>query len=159
MCLAIYASPVLSIRSSLWGYLTNLCRDLGRHWLVVGDFNEVCLESELKGCSFIPSRANLFSDCLNYCGLVDLHVVGGKYTWQSSIQGKPTMFKRLDRAVVDAEWRFLCPNAFVEVLPRIYSDHHPLLLRCEGLPATTGMRPFQFEATWVTHQDFPEIVS
>lgn len=37
--------------------------------------------------------------------------------------------KNLDRAMVDIEWRFLFPEAFVEVLSHIYSDHNPFLLR------------------------------
>ena len=86
-CSAVYTSLIPTIHSSLWDYLIKLWSGLGRPWLVMGDFNEVCLASELKGCSFIPSRACLFNDYLNCYRLANLHVVEGKFTWQRSVHG------------------------------------------------------------------------
>jgi hypothetical protein len=49
-------------------------------------------------------------------------------------------------------------ETFVEVLPRLHSDHNPLLSRCEGIPARQGNRPFRFEAAWITHPDYQQAV-
>ena len=87
-----------------------------------------------------------------------MKVVGNGFTWQRRNKGQCTILKRLDRAVADVGWRLLYPEAFVEVLPRIYSDHNPLFLRCEGLPSPRGQRPFRFEAAWVSHDDYQGVM-
>lgn len=46
----------------------------------------------------------------------------------------------------------------MSVLPRIYSDHRPLLLRLENQTPHNGNRPFRFEAMWFTHDKFSEFV-
>jgi hypothetical protein len=50
------------------------------------------------------------------------------------------------------------PEAFVEVLRRLHSDHNPLLVRFGGLPLARGPRPFRFEASWIDHNDYAELV-
>ena len=56
------------------------------------------------------------------------------------------MAKRLDRALVDIDWRGKFPEAFLETLCHVYSNHHPILLRCGGLSYSTRAKPFHFEA-------------
>lgn len=158
VCTAVYASPTPIVRSSFWSYLVELRSRVSKPWMLIGDFNEVLLASECKGGSFVHSRARLFQDCLNACNLSDVKVVGSGFTWQRSRHGQPTILKKLDRVVADMGWRLRFPEAFVEVLPRIYSDHNPLFLRCTGLPAPRGQRPFWFEAAWVAHDDFHGVV-
>jgi hypothetical protein len=46
----------------------------------------------------------------------------------------------------------------VEILCRSYSDHNPLFLRFGGLPLTRGPRPFRFEAVWIDHKDYENVV-
>ena len=50
------------------------------------------------------------------------------------------------------------PEACMEVLPRVYSDHNPLLLRMSGFPQAHGPKPFRFEAAWVYHEDYHHVV-
>ena len=61
--------------------------------------------------------------------------------------------------LVDVDWRRKFPEAFVETLHRVYSDHHPILLRCEGVGIPAGPRPFRFEASWTMHDDYEGVVS
>lgn len=119
---------------------------------MLGYFNEVMLASETKGGSFIANRAQLLLDCFVHYGLDDLKVVGQKFTWQRSIHGQPSIFKKLDRVVADVDWKLMFPNALVKVLPCIYANHNPLLLHSNGFPLGRGARPFRFEATWVFAQ-------
>ena len=49
--------------------------------------------------------------------------------------------------LVDVDWRRIFPEAFVETLHRVYSDHHPFLIICEGAGIPTRPRPFRFEAS------------
>lgn len=56
--------------------------------------------------------------------------------------------RKLDRGLVNQQWRIQYPDASVLHAPTIASDHLPLILNTEGnglfLP-----RPFRFEAMWV----------
>lgn len=46
----------------------------------------------------------------------------------------------------------------MEVFPRLHSDHNPLHIRCGGLLFCQGNRPFRFEAAWITHPDYHQVV-
>lgn len=60
--------------------------------------------------------------------VVDLGYAGPAYTWSNNaIQAAP-IFERLDRAISNTSWRILFPDTAVLHLPRIYSDHAPILL-------------------------------
>ncbi|VFQ80911.1 unnamed protein product [Cuscuta campestris] len=72
-------------------------------------------------------------------------MIGGKFTWQRNNQGQVMISKRLDRVIMDAEWRTSVPEAAVELLPRVYSDHHPLLVRPHGLVRGAAKKLFCFE--------------
>lgn len=60
-CTAVYASPVPSVRETLWNYLIQLRNSVQHPWLLLGDFNEVLLPSEVEGGSFFLSRAQKFA--------------------------------------------------------------------------------------------------
>ncbi|MCI00140.1 hypothetical protein A2U01_0021157, partial [Trifolium medium] len=51
-------------------------------------------------------------------------------------------------------WRLKYHEGFAKVLPRIQSDHHPIIVLTEGDPDSGKNRPFRFEAAWITHEDF-----
>lgn len=124
----------------------------------MGDFNKIILPSEVRGGNFCRNRANIFVEVLENCNLVNLGASGYRYTWHRNHNGMRTTSKRLDRVVSDCLWRTTIPKAFMENLCCMHSDHHSILLRCGGLPSARGIRPFRFEAIWVSHQDFCKIV-
>lgn len=68
------------------------------------------------------------------------------------------MAKKLDRALANLQWRLGFPEAFVEVLCRLHSNHNPLLLRLGGIPQPRGPKRFRFEAAWIMHKDYQEVV-
>lgn len=49
----VYASPIPSSRDQLWSYLENLHARLSIPWLLIGDFNEIILPSEVRGGIFV----------------------------------------------------------------------------------------------------------
>nr|TKS03796.1 hypothetical protein D5086_0000149420 [Populus alba] len=97
-------------------------------WMLIGDFNEVLLPSESIGGIFLHVKAGKFSEVLSACNLTDLEAKGFKFTWHHHIQGVRHLAKKLDRALVNLEWRDKFPEAFAENLGRLHSDHHPILL-------------------------------
>lgn len=45
----------------------------------------------------------------------------------------------------------------MEVLSRVYSDHHALFLQCGGRGASRGPQPFHFEASWMAYVEYANI--
>jgi len=58
---AIYACPYLCGRQQLWNYLASLRTHIDGPWLLMGDFNEIVLPSEVKGGIFFVNSADKFS--------------------------------------------------------------------------------------------------
>ncbi|PNY05589.1 ribonuclease H [Trifolium pratense] len=157
-CTCIYASPNPTLRPNFWNYLINLQNTITGSWMLIGDFNETLLPSDQRGGIFNHSRAASFAEFMEKCNLLDLSTTGGRFTWHRNHNGLRILSKKLDRGLANVTWRLAFPEAFVEVLCRLHSDHNPLLLRFGGLPLARGPRPFRFEAAWIDHEDYSEVV-
>ena len=107
---------------------------------------------------FIHSRADKFAAVLEACELLDLGADGQKFTWFRKCSGVRTMAKRLDRALSNLAWRHEFPEAFLENLPCLHSDHAPILLRLGCDQGVYRDRPFHFQAAWVMHPDYTPLV-
>ncbi|XP_019166674.1 PREDICTED: uncharacterized protein LOC109162425 [Ipomoea nil] len=92
-------------------------------------------------------------------GLVDLGFVGPQLTWVRGADANTRKGARLDRALCDMPWRQRFPEAEVRHLPRIASDHAPILIQTTA----KGVRPtefkFRFQAAWMTNDSFSEVVN
>ncbi|RYR45945.1 hypothetical protein Ahy_A07g031714 [Arachis hypogaea] len=158
---AVYASPQEGIRRLLWENLKRIADNTTDAWMSIGDFNEIAEEGEKKGGAEIDQHTcRRFRERINNCKLVDLGYVGSKYTWKGGQrEGMDRVFKRLDRGLANAEWRREFMNARVEVLPRVNSDHHPLLAILNPSIPENKDKPFRFEIMWKTHPNFNEFVT
>jgi hypothetical protein len=63
---------------------------------------------------------------------------------------------RIDRFLYSDEWDGLFPKIQQKRLPRILSDHFPILLECGDF--SRGRRPFRFENMWLKADGFKERV-
>ncbi|MCH86112.1 RNA-directed DNA polymerase (Reverse transcriptase), partial [Trifolium medium] len=151
-CSAIYASPTYTARIELWRHLQNLRSNISIPWLMIGDFNEVKSIIEVSGCSFNYSRANIFRDMTTHCNMMDLDTEGGIFTWRRSTIHGVHMRKRLDRCMVDVDWRMSFPHATVELLSPHDSDHNPILLSCSKFRSIKS-NLFHFQAAWISHPE------
>ena len=87
--------------------------------------------------------------------MCELHFTGPKYTWTNK-----RILERLDRAVCNTLWRRVFAEAYVRHLPRTKSDHSPIKICLQSsIQYTPYLRPFQFEAMWLTHAEFNQFVS
>lgn len=75
------------------------------------------------------------------------------------MQGMDRVYKRLDIALCSASWRTRFEEVVVMVLTRTNSDHHPLLIKLQGVHSTLENKPSIFEASWIRHACFPELLS
>ncbi|XP_072076458.1 uncharacterized protein [Arachis hypogaea] len=90
-----------------------------------------------------------------WCKLIDLGWIGAKYTQkEGEREGQNRVFKRLDRGLSNIEWRTTFFDGRIEVLPRVRSDHHPLLARFVPSRVDVGEKPFRYETMWKTHPNF-----
>ena len=128
MCSCVYASPIPSVRNQLWDYILAMRDRVNIPWFLTGDFNEALLPSEVRGGNFSFHRAGEFGRVLEAGGLMDMGAIGNKFTWVRRVRGGRLVSKKLDRVLIDYDWRQTFPEAFTEILPRIHSDHSPLLV-------------------------------
>jgi endonuclease/exonuclease/phosphatase family metal-dependent hydrolase len=127
--------------------------------MLIGDFNEILLPGDQQGGFFHQNRADLFANFMGSCNLLDLTTIGGRFTWHRNHNGIRILSKKLDRGLANMNWRLSFPEAIVDVLCRLHSDHNPLLLRFGGLPLNRGSRPFRFEAAWIDHPEYMNLVN
>ncbi|XP_028055175.1 uncharacterized protein LOC114259367 [Camellia sinensis] len=128
----VYAShnPNPNLREQLWQDLEDVVDTMQQPWLVAGDFNDYANQRERRSFStnHNTSRTQKFLDQVNRCNLIDLGSSGPRMMWTNNRQGLANTMERLDRALCNAEWRTMFPDAIVRVLPRTYSDHSPLIV-------------------------------
>ncbi|XP_057761078.1 uncharacterized protein LOC130981503 [Arachis stenosperma] len=91
---------------------------------------------------------------MNY--LMDLDIKGGRFTWFGNPRNGVITRERIDRALVNWEWRALYQQASLKTLPAISSDHSPLILNMNQIQKTE--KNFKFEAFWTDHEECENIV-
>lgn len=101
-------------------------------------------------------RRNLFRDFLNSTGLMDVDLKGCKFTWMSNPRGGVVTREKIDRVLVNYNWRVEFPNTMATALPIISSDHSPIVFQFNP-PHGSGVS-FKFEAKWVEHEECVETV-
>ncbi|KAK1302387.1 hypothetical protein QJS10_CPB12g00586 [Acorus calamus] len=95
-----------------------------------------------------------FNEWVDQEGLLDLPIANQAYTW-SNMRATPSL-ARLDRIFICPEWEDLLPNVEVSGLPRITSDHIPLMMSSRMGPR--GGHLFRFESWWTERPDLEQVV-
>ncbi|XP_038978394.1 uncharacterized protein LOC120108761 [Phoenix dactylifera] len=97
-----------------------------------------------------------FQDFLTLSGLIDMGFSGSKFTWCNNQQGQARVWERLDRACATAGWIQSFPDHHVSHLPRIASEHNPLLVSTDSyIPVHSS---FRFEKIWLCYPRSWEMV-
>ena len=97
---------------------------------MLGDFNEVLSgEEKLGGRQINAYRAKLFQECINGCGLMDMGFLGPRFTWTNLRNLSDLIQDRLDRGFCNASWSLLYPEATIEHLTQINSEHWPIMVK------------------------------
>ena len=85
--------------------------------------------------------------------MIDLGLVGGRFTWVRGSDNGGRVWKKLDHGVRGCEWHLAFQDTVVDILGCFHSDHHSLLLRYGSLPPPTSTRLFWYQAMWESHLD------
>ncbi|KAK2356470.1 hypothetical protein QL285_093800 [Trifolium repens] len=157
----VYASPRENERQDTWQLLRQLAYSINKLWLMMGDFNEIAHPDEKKGGAPVDVRkCQIFNSWINDCNLLEVTTAGSRFTWRGpKWNGRDRVFKKLDRVLCNIDWRIKFHEGVAKVLPRVQSDHHPIIVLLEGETATNRNRPFRFEAAWTSHDDFDNFMN
>ncbi|XP_061340239.1 uncharacterized protein LOC133286803 [Gastrolobium bilobum] len=158
---AIYVSPSQNIRNNLWEDLRALSNSISGPWVLGGDFNEISYSHEKKGGTIAdPVKCARFASVLEDCKVADMGCDGPFFTWQGpKWTNLKRVYKRLDRVVANVEWRMLFDGARVSSLPRLLSDHNPILIKLFEDQSSDKKKPFRFFAAWQEHQNFVQFLN
>lgn len=150
----VYGPNLDSLRSSLWDELAGLSSWWEQPWCIGGDFNVTRFPAERSRDVRINAAMMEFSDFIFEQDLMDLPLTGWPFTWSNN-QETPS-WSRLDRFLVSLDWEVKFPSSLQKRLPRLCSDHFPILLDCGGVH--WGPRPFKFENMWLKAEGFVDRV-
>ncbi|GKV47624.1 hypothetical protein SLEP1_g54507 [Rubroshorea leprosula] len=119
----------------------------------MGDFNAMRNGQEWRGGMSIRREMLEFDDFINECGLVDLSLIGRKFTWYHS---NGASMSRLDRFLLSKGWCCNWENVKQWGLNHSLSDHCPIVLK--NYIIDWGPKPFQFFDAWLEFPEFKEMV-
>ncbi|CAL1401611.1 unnamed protein product [Linum trigynum] len=154
---AVYASPRQESQRFLWQAIHRIGEEHDYPWLLTGDFNAIRspLEQAGRTSTAILRRCKRFNEKMDQAELIDLGYSGPRFTWTRGEPPNDYKASRLDRSLCNTAWNVTFPNTSVHHLPRLHSDHHPILTEIgkQGVNLSSP-RPFRFEGAWLTHDSY-----
>ncbi|XP_042988715.1 uncharacterized protein LOC122316251 [Carya illinoinensis] len=98
---------------------------------------------------------------VNYCGLIDIHAQGLRFTWSSNRGGKAFIKERIDKAFANKEWNDLFNNGLCIALAAIKSDHSSLVIEkhTKGPKRKKRESCFRYEVAWEMREDYLKTVT
>ncbi|XP_074265789.1 uncharacterized protein LOC141588233 [Silene latifolia] len=99
-------------------------------------------------------------EAVDEIGLTDLRFEGYVYTFDNGQEGDSNRQCRIDRAMVNEEWRELFPYTKLLYLDKEWSDHAPIKVMFDERIRTEegGQKKFRFEHIWVGEDGCEEAV-
>ncbi|KAK1311565.1 hypothetical protein QJS10_CPA07g00786 [Acorus calamus] len=154
-CSCVYGQHNDASREDLWVELLAIHELWESPWAVMGDFKVTRFAANRNRLG--PSSPGMlsFSQWIDEEGLLDVPLQNASFTW-SNLREVPSL-ARLDRILLDSEWETHFTDCAVECIPRITSDHAPLLLSVNDPDYVKSH--FGFEAWWVSVEGFTDVVT
>lgn len=148
----VYAPQSIGDKRKLWDELSSLKASIDGTWVFFGDFNAVRNPEERFNSRFCKYTAADFNNFISLSSLSEFQMGGRKFTY---LREEGFKLSKIDRFLV-------CPNFLavqslytVTALPRLHSDHSPLILKPSN--ANFGIPPFRFFNSWITKPKFDEV--
>ncbi|MCH85190.1 LINE-1 reverse transcriptase like, partial [Trifolium medium] len=159
LCLIVnvYAPCNIISKKTIWvDILVALRAYPAEFYCILGDFNSIREKEERKGVGAFSNwmeESRLFNVFINNSRLVDLPLLGRKFTW---MQPNGRCMSRLDRVLVSQNWLGEWGNVSLWGLKRDVSDHCPLIVKYDG--HDWGPKPFRFNNFWLNNKSFHKVV-
>ncbi|KAA3486868.1 reverse transcriptase [Gossypium australe] len=141
--IGFYGSPYINCKNDSWTLLRKLGEDQSHPWQVKENFNEIMYTFEKVGGTPRDERKiEAFQETLEDCQLEDIGYSGVWFTWERGNFAETNIKERLERGVVNENWKSLFPTAVFTIYPskNIY----------------VGNSQFKFEAWWTTEESLEE---
>ncbi|GKV27571.1 hypothetical protein SLEP1_g36731 [Rubroshorea leprosula] len=136
--LSIYSPCQLMGKRMLWDDLQGLLNSKRGKWCLMGDFNAVRGIEERAGETGISSEMREFDNFIINAALIDLPLLGRKYTWYNS---NGQYMSRIDRFLLLEDWVAKWGDVKQWGLRKSVSDHCPILLKNKKID--WGPKPFK----------------
>lgn len=151
----LYLRSVLNIgKEEFWVELNDAGNLAEGAWFIGGDFNEVLDPMDRNGRSGPTSQKTNFNNSVYDFALFDIPLQNIHYTWFTF--RTDVACSKLDQFFVNPQWVEKFSGASLRGLPRLLSDHWPLLLNTDG--QKDGPSPFRFKNMWLRHHNFKALV-
>nr|GEW41555.1 RNA-directed DNA polymerase, eukaryota [Tanacetum cinerariifolium]GEW41556.1 RNA-directed DNA polymerase, eukaryota [Tanacetum cinerariifolium] len=121
--------------------------------VTMGDFNEVCDNSERFGSVFNKQGAEAFNSFISNAGLVEVPLGGCSFTW---CHKSATKISKLDRFLISDNLMYSCPSMSSTSLDRYLSNHRPILMR--EIHYDYGSTSYKFFHYWFEIDGFDKLV-
>ena len=130
-----FTPPLILINVNFVRIIYNHATSVSLPWVLLGDFNDMLSDNEkLGGLPVNRTHISAFRNFMDKCGLMDLGFHSPRFMWTNkSPMWQSNIKERLDRGLGNAEWTLLFPAAEVHHLPKVKSDHCPILLNTDPL--------------------------
>lgn len=125
-------------------------------WVSIGDYNAVVSNEETTSVG--NRKCQRFMDWIFQEGLIDLGFSGPNFTWMRGQEESTFRRAHLDHALANVAWREIFIEASVTHLPKLQSDHLPLLLHLSSGNSETKNHSFKFQAAWTRHCSFKDLI-
>lgn len=142
---AVYASCDTVARRELWQELINIKEACNGPWVSCGDFSLTRYPNERSEGNRIIGAMNEFTEWINEMEFIDPPLLGGTYTWRRG--DTRTSASRIDRFLYSSQWDESFTQIKQNLMPRLGSDHNPIVLDCGDLNFKKTY--FKFEQGWM----------
>ncbi|RVX09662.1 F-box protein [Vitis vinifera] len=150
----VYGPVISSEKEDFWEELSAIRGLWEDPWCLGGDFNAVRFPEERRNSLRLTTEMRRFSEVIGELGLKELPLAGGPYTWIGGLNSQAA--SKLDRFLFSDQWEDHFSAITQAALPRLISDHNPIVLQAGGF--SSGKSPFWFENMWLKIDGFQDLV-
>ncbi|KAL4304565.1 hypothetical protein GQ457_10G010000 [Hibiscus cannabinus] len=155
----LYGCPNKEGKNDVWRALSNLRSKDSEPWCLMGDSNIVISQSEkLGGRPFDPRQTTSFQTLLDECGLLEMPLKGGPFTWSNRRIEDNSILEKIDRIFFNISWSSNFKKALGIIEPAVGSDHSPIVLLLKGM-SKKYRKDFKFESKWLLENDCKDLIT
>jgi hypothetical protein len=151
----VYGSPYEEGKQAFISELHELFLNWQGPIIIGGDFNLVRAQSDKSNGNVDFRRVDRFNAWVDMWSLIEIGLTGRSFTWSNNQENR--IMSKIDRIFVSTEFEALFPLASARALPRIGSDHTPIVWDA-GIGNPPKKSSFKFEKWWLSIPDFKDIV-
>lgn len=124
---------------------------IGEYFNLIRD----CSDKKMNNGNINQHLANLFNDWINKFDLIELKNVGRRFTLANNLDN--LVVANIDRVFISTCWEALFPVVQLKMLPRVGSDHTPLVVNT-GAIQSPKVKQFRFGKWWLEVAGFKDLV-